>query len=521
MVMLWFSHSSSLSAMMTPALPSSSDQTSRQRELHPVLSAALSSLDMDLDAELTRYQLAQRPGSSLVKAGVLSSATSPEAAAQDDGQAGSAAVAADFVDNPFSNVAPGYDDLSAALTRTQAPDAEQSNAAPETYLASSEELLRSLDNAEVSDAAPLPQQRRFPNLLTPLGVGLLLLISLSSLTAVTLLLNARSTQQAQSTASDQIAVADSDAPLSPLAPDLTLGEFTRLDLSRLSTLSPRSSRSNRRLLMPRLDTGALDTGTVGEGSSLGEPSSLDANSTETLPPQLTPAQPPSLQAVPPQAAPPQAAPPQAAPQPSPRPRSARAAATAPIAPAPVTVTPPAAPSPATSEATSQSDRNVSPSASGSEGGSTAGNSVRDDGAEGSRSQAGRSQLDSSQPRATQPDAAQPNSARSNTPQPSTSRSSTTQPAAPAAPADPEPTSQRPAPAPPEPEARASEYHHVVIPYTGDRSLRQAQEAVSGAYLSNSSSGAQVQLGVFQSESSAQQLVNQLAQQGITATIQSE
>lgn len=58
----------------------------------------------------------------------------------------------------------------------------------------------------------------------------------------------------------------------------------------------------------------------------------------------------------------------------------------------------------------------------------------------------------------------------------------------------------------------------MTPYTGDGSLEQAQQAVSGAYVRNTPEGAQVQMGAFSSPQGAQDLVEELNNQGIPAQI---
>jgi hypothetical protein len=60
--------------------------------------------------------------------------------------------------------------------------------------------------------------------------------------------------------------------------------------------------------------------------------------------------------------------------------------------------------------------------------------------------------------------------------------------------------------------------YVVAPFTGDRSLEQAQRAVPGAHLRNFPQGAQVQLGAFSETERAQTLVDQLNSQGIPAQL---
>lgn len=60
---------------------------------------------------------------------------------------------------------------------------------------------------------------------------------------------------------------------------------------------------------------------------------------------------------------------------------------------------------------------------------------------------------------------------------------------------------------------------VVSPYTGDRHLENAQRVVPDAYVRNSEDGAKVQLGTFDDPAKARELVEQLNRQGIDAQIQ--
>ncbi|MEX0269508.1 SPOR domain-containing protein [Leptolyngbyaceae cyanobacterium UHCC 1019] len=61
-------------------------------------------------------------------------------------------------------------------------------------------------------------------------------------------------------------------------------------------------------------------------------------------------------------------------------------------------------------------------------------------------------------------------------------------------------------------------YKVVTPYSSDRSLNEAQQKVPDAYLQNYPSGAKVQLGSFENESAAKARVEQLRQQGVEAEI---
>ncbi|MBF2080406.1 MAG: SPOR domain-containing protein [Synechococcales cyanobacterium T60_A2020_003] len=90
--------------------------------------------------------------------------------------------------------------------------------------------------------------------------------------------------------------------------------------------------------------------------------------------------------------------------------------------------------------------------------------------------------------------------------------------------EPEPVAAAPAYVEPAPSSSApvansdasGEYFYVVTDYSGDRSLEDAQAVVGDAYVRNFDSGAQVQLGAFSSADRAQELINELQQQGISA-----
>jgi cell division septation protein DedD len=63
-----------------------------------------------------------------------------------------------------------------------------------------------------------------------------------------------------------------------------------------------------------------------------------------------------------------------------------------------------------------------------------------------------------------------------------------------------------------------EYYRVLLNYDSDRTLEQARTVVPDAYVINLSQGARIQMGAFKKESEAQTLVEQLRQQGISASI---
>lgn len=60
--------------------------------------------------------------------------------------------------------------------------------------------------------------------------------------------------------------------------------------------------------------------------------------------------------------------------------------------------------------------------------------------------------------------------------------------------------------------------YVVTPYNGDLSLEQARQAVPEAYVRNFETGATVQLGVFNNVENAQELIQELQNQGIQAEV---
>ncbi|MEO0407270.1 MAG: SPOR domain-containing protein [Cyanobacteria bacterium P01_A01_bin.135] len=515
----------------------SSAQSSRQRDLHPVLSAALSSLDVDLEAELTRYQLAQcaalcsalsqRPHDTATDAVQLSATSTALTTMTHSGALGAITnhTAADLTgaDNPFSEVP--LEGLN-TVTIGEAPS-DHSTDAPQTYLASSEALLRSLDEEDTSTA---PRTWRLPAIftpraiashLTPLGVGLMLLVGLSSLMATTLVLDARSQRLAQQPQSDTaVASRNGDGDdLSVRSPDLTVGEFTRFSLGRLITLPLRPNQGKTNPTVPLVSSplATLDSPSSEEGNAdlpalAPAPAAVSpfADPVSSVPPAIAPpaphisSSPSPLPTVPIVAAPPDVALPAERTRTTQKTQPTSASRpTAPASPAAPQAASPAAPQTPSIQITSP----VAPTAAPAP-------AVR------------HLQPRHLQPRYLGPHQGQPASSANST-------SSATEPAAAPTPAV-TPATPNSGPAsstaetispsttqpPPQADANGS-YHHVVTPYTGDRSLESAQEAVSGAYLRNSPSGAQVQFGAFESESSAQELVDQLAEQGIDATIAPE
>jgi hypothetical protein len=76
----------------------------------------------------------------------------------------------------------------------------------------------------------------------------------------------------------------------------------------------------------------------------------------------------------------------------------------------------------------------------------------------------------------------------------------------------------PAPITQVPQQAAAPNYYVVTNYNGAQSLEAARGVVGDAYVRNFSNGTRIQMGAFSQASSAQNLVNQLQQQGIPAQV---
>ena len=274
------------------------NQTSSIESLHPVIKAALSSLDIQLEEELVRYRR-QKAGHSVMPNSRLGRTTTPQVIdlmAQDgsqsinqppdSGMASPISMMPPSLANPdlasFQSTHPNHnhntasptDNLESALPeaeniRSDSEVRETSHARetsvggdlvyqgaiptpPNDYLASSEELLRSLAEEE----AQLHKERRLrDNLLTPLAVGSLLLLLLTSATLGYIVTNPsvlqnlggnRFSKSPKEVASPgtQSSITDtaSETPIIQ-GPNLAAQEFVDLNLNNLSTLKTASSAS--------------------------------------------------------------------------------------------------------------------------------------------------------------------------------------------------------------------------------------------------------------------------------------
>lgn len=328
--------------------------------------------------------------------------------------------------------------------------------APEDYLESTEALLGSLPTNGQRRREPdySPSLRR--QLTTPLGVGALLLLLVTSAGFGYLVTSPQAVQHltdnaitrrlkgdpAPAEGADAVALdgpnSQSEAGFKPLGPDLSEKEFASLDLNNISTLPAADSPNS-----PAAASGTTPPAMVGgqplpiAGQRPGEP-----RTTGPRPGVLTPAGGSGgvlrAEIV-------------AAPRAAVNPRPAATAAPTRSAPAP---------------ATAPSAVRVAPPA-----------------------------------------------ANARPPQPLAANRAPAAPSTPAAP----PAVAPPAPITQAPPAAAPSYY-VVTDYNGTQSLESARGAVGDAYVRNFSSGTRIQMGAFSQQSSAQNLVNQLQGQGIPAQV---
>lgn len=388
-----------------------------------VLQAVLASLDIQIDEELARYRrhrLVQRRSHPGRRSPTLSPANrSPALQSADTRVLLSTASppptqSSDLIPSPWDEV-----DTVAIAPVPQPPafTPEVASPLPEDYLESSEHLLRSLADESVDADNGESGDRLLDGLLTPLGVGLLLLFLVGSAMLGFLMVNPsmlgfetwgqlfqrRSDDASSSTVQPTDPSEQSNLHPYPY-PDLSADEFVDLNLETLSTIRSRSS------LIPPIASNPSPKPSA-------SPSSTDQAGVNSL--SVTP-----IGAI------------------------------------------AAAPSIISTNELPGSSWSANPA-----------------------------------PGAEEPPAAVsvPDVAPAVEPDPVAAAPAYVEPAAPVA-----------------DENESGEYFYVVTNYSGDRSLEDAQAVVGDAYVRNFDSGAQVQLGAFSSADRAQELINELQQQGISA-----
>lgn len=486
----------------SPATPS---QSSSSMPLHPALQAIFENLDLRLEDELARYRRQQgRRGvapelQSHRRANAL--AAQAEVRSLPSGWNESPTGAAE--PRPYLRLAPEADrntelhrtlpDLryapepgsrselllgGAIAPQTASPTADFGavplhppsegalypgsglEAEPEDYLESSEYLLRNLAEDERDLRASQQEPGMLQSLLTPLGIGSMILLLLSSLSFGYLVMNpaglgviglgdasrrtADGSTPGADAGTDGTLSADAGTGNSNISPDLSAQEFPEVSLDTLSTLP-----SGRTAILedPSAKADSAAESPVLSGSPL--PAGVPA-----IPAETSAAQP-------------------AAPSPS----ADRSASSNPAPARPANRTSsPARPQPSTSSASRES-----------------------------------------RPRAATAAAPAPRSASSPASQatePAPRPSPSAEPTAPQAVA----TAPRQPAIAPTPAAAASNRYYVVVDFSGDRSLEQAREVVSDAWVRNFDNGAKIQLGVFSDAASARDLAASLQQQGLPAQV---
>ncbi len=472
--------------------------------LHPVLQAALASLDIQIETELTRYRRRRLSGKTgyfsdrsaatgrgveLMPTGGDRAPTAPVMPPMPGGDsADHPASPSPFHPTdalpPLAAIAPSsptVDSPSAAelrqLAQQYAADvvatADQQaagNPAPDDYLESSEALLRTLSQEEAEVQA---EQGFLQSLLTPLGMGSMLLLLMSSALFGFVLMNPDSITQlwaqhrqsgsavkSPAASGEPGAIAPSPGTASVTTPHLnvTQQEFPELQLGNLSAIDLNTATTVPSLsLAPKGGTLSLPQQTP-SGLTVVSP----ANSVPKLPPTASPA--PGRTTTP------------AGDVPSSR-NLAAPAAPRPAAPRPAApqYTPPA-PEPVARQRYSPPARSYEPAP----------------------------------PARTAP-----------APRPVRPAPTPVQPYTPPATSLPAPKPSAVPPAVPPasvPSPAGSSGYKVVAPYTSDRSLEEYRRQMPDAYLQNYSDGAKVQFGAYQDEGSAKAQADELRKQGIPAEV---
>lgn len=490
-------------------------QATQADNLHPVLKDTLGSLDVQLEEELTRYrrlralgrsgytprQPATRgtgrvqppPAIAPVADPSPSPALEPETTQSEAEPAPSTQPADSQSYLELQELAQRY----AAQIHQEAELAAADSDNPNDYLESSEELLRSLAEEEANVQA---EEGFLKSLSTPLGIGSMLLLLISSAMFGFVIMNPTSmtqwfSQQKPEVASNSVtsanpsSAAPAGAPASPDVPQPNLAnqEFPELNLSTLGSLSIDRTPTSKSGSLPGKPSVAAGKGAKKANLGISGKATLG---TPSQPKSVKPAVPAAPQVN--SSAPEPSSP--AVEVPSPRrlaPATGYNPAPAPVYRAPAPPVQPYNPPPAPVY----------------------------------RAPAAKP----AQPRSSAPKpAASPKPAKSSR----SSNSASPAPTIPPLKLNPVPTptssipstptnSFSPSPAPAassSPAASVPNGYKVVTPYSSDRALEKARERVPDAYLQNYSDGAKVQLGAYDNESTAQKRADELRQQGIPAEV---
>ncbi|MDX2243481.1 MAG: hypothetical protein NW224_22600 [Leptolyngbyaceae cyanobacterium bins.302] len=464
--------------------PSHPSSVMDKQALHPVLQVALASLDVQLEAELIRYRRQRALGKAGYSPGTIAQrqvsraldlmpATSQETlppitSTSESGFHPTATVPPlASIASAVPTVAPTSHSLELkqlaeqyASQVAEASDLDVSgNGSPDDYLESSEELLRTLSQEESQVQA---EQGFMQSLLTPLGIGSMLLLLMSSALFGFVIMNPNSVTQLLTRQSNQSEASSGGLTPPETAtdqlpqPNLANQEFPELSLGNLGSIPlEQAMGSVSQPPSAKAESKAANLGLAGVASGV-KPSA----------PVLEPGQ-PQVQA--------SDSEPPAGDIPSPR---KLAPATPDTPPATRTYEPPAPRSynPPPARPYNPPVRPYTP------------------------------------PARAYSSPAKPSSAPRPLPAPKVN-------AAPLPSLDRTPLPPAPSPAASAPPAthRSSGYK-VVTPYTSDKALEDYRGKVPDAYVKNYSDGAKVQFGAYQDESAAKSQVDELRKQGIPAEV---
>ncbi|MDX2232706.1 MAG: hypothetical protein NW220_23955 [Leptolyngbyaceae cyanobacterium bins.349] len=465
--------------------------------LHPVLQAALQSIDGQLEAELIRYRrqralgkttyfprpLAQRQVAHALHLMATPSTTEPlPSSSASSGMDGFhptatvpplAAIAPTVAPDPDDSTSLELKELAKQYATQVAIESDLTatlNGGPDDYLESSEELLRTLAQEQAQVEA---EQGFMQSLLTPLGVGSMLLLLMSSALFGFVIMNPSSVSQLfanrQPRSGGQPGESGLVSPELPAAsaphPNLATQEFPELSLGNLGAIpADESARGGTPPTAPTVNAPRIKI--TPKTANLGV-----SGVGQTVPPTASAPGVPALPQAAPQVNEPAEPAPPAGDIPSPR-----KLAPAPRYNPPVSTYRPAAPS---YRPPQPSNRPSRPS-------------------------------ESPPPVRAYAPPAKPIPV---VPIPATPKPVPTTPIRDRTPLPPAPASASGVPTP-----TNSSTYKVVTPYTSDKTLEDYRGKVPDAYVKNYSDGAKVQFGAYQDESAAKSQAEQLRQQGIPAEV---
>ncbi|MGL5058647.1 MAG: SPOR domain-containing protein [Microcoleus sp.] len=228
-----------------------SPNQSSSTPIKPALQAALGCLDVNLEAELTKYRKHRKRADQWVAPSVRPSKLTSAGEQQPGQNLPTAAEATQQQPLPLSLAGVPGDAPMVATTKVSKPqNLSASTIGPESYLESSEKLIESLDEQTVETAE---ERSLAASLLTPLGLSSMLLFLLSctalgyavmhpasvvKIAGLNRLLDRSAPPTGESPAST---AAEPPSKELPKAPNLASKEFVELDLSTLSNVKPTAS----------------------------------------------------------------------------------------------------------------------------------------------------------------------------------------------------------------------------------------------------------------------------------------